>query len=286
MSREIIRKELLKKFNELRRGIIEASVRFGKTRLGLMAIKKEQKVLICYPRKAIKKAWEDEIEKLDKEFDIEYSTFRSLKKHNADYDFIIVDEIHKASAAERAQIMRLSRGKDLLGLTGTLGFRSLKVWERINVPVIAKFGLEEAIDHGFVKDYRIFIRYLNLSPANMGKYKFYTAKIEEQIENSPGYKYFVRLRSELLYNSGNLTAAVKKDLEKLKDEKVLIFSLRTDVADKLGKSYHSKSSDNSELEDFKLAESGHLSTVDMVSEGVTIHNLNHIVCHTVTRRNL
>ena len=77
------------------------SVRFGKTRLGIMIMQalKAERVLILYPEVNIKKAWEDEFEKMGwKPEEVVYSTYISLSKQKDEkYDFIIGDEIHKAS---------------------------------------------------------------------------------------------------------------------------------------------------------------------------------------------
>ncbi len=89
--------------------------------------------------------------------------------------------------------------------------------------------------------------------------------------------------TDMIYNSSDISAKVNELIEQYKDQKTLIFSLRTEVADTLAvKSYHSKNVDNEALEEFKLSESGHLSTVNMIAEGMTIKNLNTIICHTVT----
>lgn len=294
MTRSELQDSFVEIFNKTRKGIIKASIRVGKTRIGLKTIKEGQKVLVTYPKLSIKKSWGDEIEKLDKSFDITFTAFASLHKVEPIYDFIIVDEVHKLSTKQLDNIGRIAKGKEILGLTGTLSHRSIKKLERRGLKVLIDYDLEDGIAQKFVKDYQLYIHFIKLSENERLSYSYITSKVneeeskirtttssEEKLKARKSYEFFIRKRTELIYNSKTLHKVVENYLNNCKDIKTLIFTLRTNTANNLAEHrYHSKIKDN--LENFQLSDKGHLATVNMISEGVTIHHLNHIVCHTIT----
>src|SRR6185436_3324970 len=99
------------------------SVRFGKTRLGLLIMQKlkVRNVLILYPFDDIKKSWEDEFVKCSyRPKNVVFSTYLSLEKHIDKYDFIIGDEVHKCSNHKLGLLKELlDKNERFLGLSGT-----------------------------------------------------------------------------------------------------------------------------------------------------------------------
>jgi len=72
-------------------------------------------------------------------------------------------------------------------------------------------------------------------------------------------------------------------VDSLSSEKVLIYTLRTDIADQLSDAvYHSKSKEEDVLEHFKESDSGHCAVVNSVQAGITIKRLNKVIFHTFT----
>jgi len=290
--------EKLKKYPK---AILRSSIRFGKTKVGLMTIQENDKVLICYPRVVIKDSWLRDIKKFGvKSNNISYSTFASLHKINEKFDYIIVDEMHKLSAKNIESLFKIV-DKRLLLITGTLKFTKKRYWRNKGIPIVVEYDLENAINDKLVKDYHIYIHRVSLDTIDRINYDKYTSTIDwaetnkliaQEIPNNKleVKKYemiktkYIGLRTNLLYNTNVTKEYAKKLIESLKDEKVLIFALRTEVADELSeKSFHSKSKKNTNvLEEFKLADKGHLSTVNVINEGITINHLNNIVCHTIT----
>src|SRR5690242_11464377 len=101
-KRHQIQQELIQVAIEKRVGIIKASMRVGKTRVGvsiLEKIGKDAKILITYPDNQIRQSWLDEFEKMSFcHENVTLSSNRSLHKHeNKVWDAIIVDEVHKLS---------------------------------------------------------------------------------------------------------------------------------------------------------------------------------------------
>ena len=97
MKKDDIQKIIIDKIkNALFRGIVLASVRSGKTRQLLTAIREmsdndlDTTILVGYPNTDIQNSWIDECEKLEYYPNITYSTFKSLKKvQDNKYDFVI-----------------------------------------------------------------------------------------------------------------------------------------------------------------------------------------------------
>ena len=299
--RTIVQTRLINTYNLIRKGIIRASIRVGKTYCGLMTIKENTSVLICYPRVSIKKSWIAEMQRIDYvNSNITFSTFASLKKlvkEGKKFDQVICDEIHKTSSLNKLAIMKLSKSGDILGLTGTLKLSNEKSWRNLGLNVIATYDLEDAINDGLVKDYRITVKFIDLPFEDRKGYTHYTNQIEKltkelekpnntptilKVLNSQYYRY-LGLRTNLIYNCQALTLETQKLLALNQTNKSLIFSLRTAVATELSENtYHSKQKNEEFLEEFKLAENGHLSTCNMIAEGITIQKLNTIICHTIT----
>lgn len=301
-----------------RNGIARLSLRIGKTNIALRTIREEEQTLVCYPKIKIKTdAWDRDIIKFGYKFsNITFSTFAGLKKlikEGKKFDYVIIDEVHKLSANNREQI-KLLRKEHVLGLTGTLKLRNEKsLQSSLGLNVIVQYDLKDAIADKLVKDYKLYIHYAELDNkhkvheykkfgnilwgSEREVYDWYTAQMnyfsnklenpdiseQEVISSTLGIKKYMGLRTNFLYNVPTLLTKSKEIVEKFKDRKTLIFSLRTDVADELAESsYHSKNVDDEAFEEFKIADGGHLSTVGMISEGVTITNLNTIICHTIT----
>jgi len=286
--------------------IVFCSLRLGKTRISLMAIEEDDKVLICYPNIAIKDSFEQELTKFTpKSTNITYTTKDSLKKFKNQYfDYIIIDEPQLLSLAQINHLKTITY-KKRVGLSGTLNPKTIKrLDEKLGLKIGFSYTIEEAISDGIVKDYQVNIVFEDLNDiVKAGTYKkfktiragtekeiydsytttmnYFSQKYEEtgDTKYNLGYRKYMGLRTNFLYNSFTLLILAKKLIDKYKDEKCLIYTMRTDIADNLSKeSFHSKNK-SSVLDKFKESNEGHLSTVNCISTGVTIANLNKVIFH-------
>jgi len=289
-------------------GIIFCSLRLGKTRIALMAIEKDDKILICYPNVAIKDSWKDELTKYTPEStNITYTTKDSLKKFKGQYfDYIIIDEPQLLSISQLNSLKTITY-KKRVALSGTLNPRTIKrLEEKVGLKIIFSYDINQAILDGIVKDYEVNIVFEDLNNViKSGIYKkfkvnrtgtekeiydsytttmnYFSQRYEEtgDIRFNLGYKKYMGLRTNFLYNSFTLLNLAKKLVTEYKDEKCLIYTMRTDIADMLSKnSFHSKNKSKL-LDEFKESTTGHLSTVNCVQAGVSIHNLNKVIFHSV-----
>jgi superfamily II DNA or RNA helicase len=305
--RNIIQEKACKTILIVKDLIINISIRVGKTRLALMSIEKEDKILVCYPNITVKKSWENELKLYEPlSTNITFTTFSSLKKYKNQYfDYIIIDEIQKLSINNINTLKTIKYNKRV-GLSGTLSDKTLtKLKYNLNLEVGFKYSIEDAIKDNLVKDYKIIVNYCYLdNTKSIFKYKkfgkdvfgtekevydFYTktmdyfdTKYQETGETKYkfGYKKYMGLRTNLLYNSSNLLKLAQNLVYKYKDNKCLIYTLRQDIANKLSKEvYHSGNKKDHILEDFKESRTGHLSVINCVTAGVTIKNLSTVIIH-------
>ena len=304
-----------------RRGIFYISMRFGKTKTAFMTIKPGQKVLVAYPIVSIKASWLETAKRFHFEHllpNITFTTFKSIKKHiGKDFDMIIIDEPQKLSANNRRDLAAIgAETKPCLALTGSLNFKTKKaLQEDLNLNIISEYTIDEAIADKIVRDYSLIIHELDLNTSSksypyekffksmMGTekevYDYYTSQMdyweEKRVEAlavndiaghgkaSAVFKKFMGLRTNFLYNAKTLLHEADRFLLMHADKKVLIFTMRTSIADSLSSDvYHSKNMDDEVLDNFKISEGGHLSTVNMVAEGITILDLDIILFHTTT----
>ncbi len=285
--------------------ILFISIRLGKTRIALKAIEVDETILIVYPNSTIKNSWLDELIKFKPlSTNIVFTTKNSLKHHKDKYyDTLILDEPQLMQSKKQIDLIKTIKFKKRIALTGTLNVKTIKkLDEELGLKVKFRYDISDAIKDKLVKDYRINIHFteLNNQIANI-KYKSYGKDVigtEEQAYNSftqtmnyfsgsqnikftMGFKKYMGIRTNFLYNSGSLLKLASDLVLKHKHEKVLIYTMRQEIADKLSNiTYHSKSKNEVDLDNFKISTDGHLSVVNCVQAGVTIKNLNRVIFHT------
>ena len=150
-------------------GILNLCPRFGKIFTTINILKKLDKhatILIAYPDVKIKESWEhDFVARKYKNPNITYTTHLSLHKYKDKlFDLVIIDEIHLLSDAQLdAAEELLLENMHVLGLTGTLARDTeLELLERLELPVIAEYPIEQAINEGVIVDYQITVKYVPL----------------------------------------------------------------------------------------------------------------------------
>lgn len=277
-------------------GIIYAAPRFGKiyTTINILEQLKPKTILIAYPDNKIKASWKADFEKRGwNDEDVTYTTHLSLKKYTEEqFDLIIIDEIHLLSEAqiEAARELISDRNPVVLGLTGTLSSLTEKtLYEELQLPVVAKYSIEQAVNEGVVTDYEITVVRVPLDDKRINDYKG-KKKTEKKQFDSYGWvidslerqgksTMFLRLaRMRIIQNSIAKMEKTRELLKKHKDERVLVFCGVTKIADTLGiPSYHSKATEKKIFEDFVSGEGKHLAVVKIGNTGVTYKPLNRVI---------
>lgn len=271
-------------------GILYLCPRFGKCRVGIKIFQKlkPKRILIAVPDLNIKKSWNDEFKILKFEGDVVFTTFLSLHKYKKyKFDLIVIDEIHLLSEAQIDHLKEYT--PRILGLTGTLASDTeYTLREQLNLEVISRYSITQAIKDGIICDYEInivtckldskklqvFNKRTKTEKAQYEAYSFVISKLEKMGKET----LFMRLaRMRLIQSSIAKIETTKKLLEKFKDERVLIFCGQKKIADSLGcNSYHS-SSDNDTLTEFAEGNGNHLAVVKLGNTGITYKPLSKVI---------
>jgi len=279
-------------------GIVNACPRFGKISVAkniLDILDSPCSILIAYPDKKIKQQWIDEFERLNYDnSEITYVTHLSLKKYrNSKFDLIIIDEIHLLSPAQIEVCTELFSVNDfsgILGLTGTLSSwteRTLR--EDLGLPVVAYYPIEKAIEEGIITDYEIEVVTVPLDNVTkmLFRKKMKTEKkrydelswVVDKLEKEGKPTMFMRLaRMRIIQHSLAKLNKTKELIDKYPNERILIFTGLTDIADKLQiPSFHSKSEDKTVFEDFVNGDIQYLAVCKIGNTGVTYPALNRVI---------
>ena len=277
-------------------GILNLCPRFGKIYTTINILEKMNSnisILIAYPDVKIKDSWEQDFKARGyNNSQITYTTHLSLHKHRQEeFDIVIIDEIHLLSDAQVEVCEEMfETNKQVLGLTGTLSaWTESDLWERLRLPVIANYPIEQAIQEGVIVDYQITIIKVPLDNkiVTTVKGKARTEKkhfdacswVINQLSQMGKDTMMLRLKRMRIVQGSiaklNMTKAI---LNKYKEERILVFCGTTDAADSLGiPSHHSKSPDKEGFKKFTEGEGNHMAVVKIGNTGVTYKPLNKVI---------
>ena len=277
-------------------GILNLCPRFGKIYTTINILDKydpDISVLIAYPDVKIKDSWEEDFKtKGYKNPNITYTTHLSMHKHTMNmYDIVVIDEIHLLSDAQIDALYDLTLiNHQVLGLTGTLSTSTESELDmRLQLPVLAHYPIEQAIQEGVIVDYQITIVKVPLDNkiVTTVKGKARTEKkhfdactwVIEQLSSMGKDTMMLRLKRMRIVQGSiaklNMTKAI---LNKYSNERILVFCGTTDAADSLGiPSHHSKSPDKEGFKRFAEGEGSHMAVVKIGNTGVTYKPLNKVI---------
>jgi superfamily II DNA or RNA helicase len=294
--REQRQEEFAKIWLDKRWGILNLCPRFGKIYTTINILEKfnpDISILIAYPDVKIKDSWEEDFKtRKYKNPNITYTTHLSMHKHTTNmYDIVIIDEIHLLSDAQLDAAYDLTLiNHQVLGLTGTLStWTETELDDRLDLPVLASYSIEQAIEEGVIVDYHITILRVpldNKTPITI-KGKSRTEKkhydacswVIDKLESEGKNTMMLRLkRMRLIQSSIAKSQLTKQILAKYNQERILVFCGTTDTADSLGiPSFHSKSTDKESFKRFAEGEGNHMAVVKIGNTGVTYKPLNKVI---------
>jgi len=276
-------------------GILNLCPRFGKIYTTINILEKMNSnisIIIAYPDVKIKDSWEEDFKAREyNNSNITYTTHLSMHKHeDISYDMVIIDEIHLLSDAQLDACKELMNNSMVLGLTGTLSsWTESELDQRLRLPVIAHYPIEQAIEEGVIVDYQITVLKVPLDNIVVQEVKgkartekkHYDAtswvidKLDKQGQNT----MMLRLkRMRIIQNSIAKLALTRQLLQKYEQERILVFCGTTDMADSLGiHSHHSKSLDKDTFRRFAEGEGNHMAVVKIGNTGVTYKPLNKVI---------
>ena len=301
MTKNEIQRIIIDKIkNALFRGIVLASVRSGKTRILLNSIRELSdndlniNILVGYPQIDIKNSWIEECKKLDYYPNIEYSTFKSLKKfENKIYDFIVIDEAHTIPPDNILPIVsKIVKNNDKVILaSGTYSDDTLMNLKfSTDLQQIVNYSTDDAINDGIVNNFKVEVHLFKLDNTKSvqfgGLKKWYSTDYKEcqrmskKVDNSFGKDKMMTalFRMKMINSCQSLIRIVKKWIEDNPDKRFILFT----GDEKVGMNYNipmfnSKSKNNDVLKDFQEYRSNSLCLIKKGGTGVTYEGLDTIL---------
>lgn len=125
-SRDIRQEQCIKNWIKAKgRASCECATGFGKTRIGLLVIKKllsaspERRILIVVPTTLLKEQWAEQINNWGFSLNCEVQVINTVISRDWTADLLIIDEIHRTGASELSKVFEKVQYKLILGLTAT-----------------------------------------------------------------------------------------------------------------------------------------------------------------------
>jgi superfamily II DNA or RNA helicase len=298
-TKEQVQKEIVTSILEADfRGIVLSSVRSGKTRILLTAIKEHTKgypkVLVLYPNIDIKNSWIDECEKIGCPMNITYSTFVSMEKvMDGDWDYVVFDEAHLIPEEHKLPIAgyMAKKYKHVIFASGTYSMNTLAdIVINTSLPQIVNYSTEDAIEDGIISDYTVYIHQYELDPIQKRQFgsvkKWWSTDVKElarltkAVETRHGEKKMLASLSRMRFinSNGSLLDVINKWIKDNPDKRFIMFTENEVFGLKFGiPMFNSKSKDDSVLKQFQDGSINQLLLIKKGSAGITYPNLDNIL---------
>lgn len=282
------------------RGIVLSSVRSGKTRILISAIKEHSvvekpKVLVLYPNIDIKNSWIDECAKVGCPFDITFCTFISIEKvMDGDWNYVVFDEAHLIPEEHKLPIagQMAKKYKHVVFASGTYNKNTLADLKiHTELPLIVEYTTEQAIADGLISDYSVYIHQYDLNPITLRRFGTAPrawwstdvkelARLSKKVGNSYGDKKMIASLNRMRFINTNesLLSFVVTWIIDNPGKRFIIFTDNENFGKKFKlPMYNSKSKDDKVLQAFIKGEINQLCLIRKGSAGVTYPNLDNIL---------
>ena len=282
------------------RGIVLASVRSGKTRILLTAIREmsdndlDTSILVSTPQVDIMHSWREECEKLEYYPNIEYCNFKSLHKiQDNKYDYVVFDESHAIPLVNVLPIVsKIVKNNDKVILaSGTYSEDTLlNLKFSTGLQQIVDYSTDDAINDGIVNNFKVEVHLFKLDNTKSvqfgGLKKWYSTDYKEcqrmskKIDNSFGQDKMMAalFRMKMINSCQSLIRNVQQWIKDNPDKRFILFT----GDEKVGMNYNipmfnSKSKNNDVLKDFQEYRSNSLCLIKKGGTGVTYEGLDTIL---------
>lgn len=279
------------------RRLILAAPRFGKIKTAINVFRemKTKSVLICYPRTEIKSSWEKDFKKWSYDSsEVIYTTYASLHKFVGQVDLVVLDEVQEMSPAQlKTAKSTLKNQRDILCLSGTVTNKTMTSLKyNLDIDPCFEYTIEQAVEEGIISDYEIFVhqvkldktkpQYSNKSGGKVSEKKKFDAYmwVKKELEAKKEPYFFLDLKMiSIIQNSHSKLMKTRELLHSFRNQRCLVFTGLTSIADQLEVPvYHSKSKNKEVFEDFCAGRNyNHLACVKLVQSGITIMPLSHSI---------
>lgn len=139
------------------------------------------KTLVITSRVPIVHQWKETFEeKFEISFPIDYLCIQSAYKIEAEYDLVIIDEVHRSLSPEYRKVFQNIKTKHLICLTATLPEEEeYRDYLSVVCPVVYSKTLAEVVDNKIIPEFSILNLEVPLSPSAGGKYKIFDSQFHE-----------------------------------------------------------------------------------------------------------
>ena len=300
MTRDELQKEGEDIFLKEKKGILQLAQRSGKCKIAINIFRRlnNPRILICYPDNKIKLSWKAELIKWNYLFrdDIQFYNYSSIHKITGEWDIVVWDEIHDTSERQRFYINNITKEtRYALGLSGTISKETKWSLEEMNLNILMKYTVEDAIKDEIIAPYKICIHTVNLDTlikkknskgklvSEKNQYDNYTFVINKNLREKRDISFLAIHRNRILQSSLAKHSKTVYLLKKYKEERILVFTGLKKIAESLNIPYYHSTSKNEEVfEDFKKGSIKHLSVCGIGKSGVTYENLDTIILNSFT----
>lgn len=289
-----IQQEILDSIPSNPHGILNLAPRVGKTKLAISLIKRDKakKVLWVTPSTQLRdKDIPEEFGRWKAKTFLNNTTiicYSSLEKHKGSYDVIILDEYQNITPANSTPLFDGSiKYNRIICLSGSHPKHEEKqeILDNLNLSIISKITIDEAIDKSLIADYNIYIVEVLMNDkdkiikaGNKEKSWMQTEKESYTYLSKNILKpFFAIKRMRLIYDSPTKEFIAKQLCDNLKGRK-LVFCSSIEQAERLGKgnTYHSRR-DKTKLDAFLNQEIDELYCVRAGGTGFTYKNIDDLV---------
>ena len=305
----------------LYKGTVEAATGTGKTYLGLAVVdrfkvyiidpERSERMLIVVPTIALQHQWQQELLKVvdakyvglfgggekDIHMPIVVAVVNSLRNKELDFEYLILDEIHRMFSKENFTFIKNGTFNKILGLSATpertdeLENEILKAY----APVVYRYKRKAAIEDKVLSNYSVEFRGIDLTLDERARYEIYEDVISNLMYKNKGkafmalpYKLRVAItnRKILINNASQKIIESAEIVKSHPKHKIIMFSESIKTADSMAELiedsvvYHSKvkaSERQPVIEKFRNGEARVLITVRALDEGLNIPNCDMAV---------
>jgi len=277
-ERTIRQKEIIQKWiNNKYVGTLQACTAFGKTYTAILAIqfilslRKDANIIVVVPTIFLQEQWLKELKKNNINItNTQVLVINTACKSSIECDLLIIDEVHTTGAEQFSQVFENIKYKAIFCLTATLERADGKE-ELIKQysPIIDEVTLHEALEKGYISNYRLYNISIELTKEEKTSYNKITRLYgyyenllggkfsaweqaslilrkqqdynKEDIKNAIGFLRTVNKRKQFLYTTTNKLQLALQIINKYPDRKTVVFSESIDFAEKLVKALPDKS---------------------------------------------
>ena len=295
-ERNRIQKEIVDSIPRNAQGRLLLAPRVGKTKVMIDIIKRDKPDSILWVTPSAKLAEID----IPKEFEtwkakrylkkLKIFTWASLNKITGVYDLIVLDEEQFATENNIENLLNGSLKGRILSMTGvpTKHIEKLYLYHRLNLKVLYRLPINEAVEIGLLSNYTIKVVQVPLSnvkniKAGSKKKAFLTSEVKQYewlskvvreaiFQKRADIKFRILNRMRFIKNSLSKLEAAQLLLSKL-EGRILLFAGSIKQAEKLCEhTYHSQSDDKK----YQMFQKGEIQRIAMVNSGGTGHTYKEI----------